>query len=315
MVKEPSFEDFKRAHRRIAPFVHHTPVFTCDTINRMVGGELFFKAENLQKIGAFKARGAMNAVLTLLEEGPVDCVATHSSGNHAQALAFAAKQNNIAAHIVMPSTAPGVKKAAVLGYGARVVECEPTLQARESTLTQVVNETGSKIVHPYNDYLVIAGQGTASMELVEDVPDLEQMITPVGGGGLLAGTLLAMHYTNPSIAVYAGEPVGADDAAKSLAAGKVIPSQSPNTIADGLLTSLGDKTWPIIQRHVEGILTVTDDEIKFAMQLMWERMKLIVEPSSAVVLASVLKNKDLFANKKTGLIITGGNVDLRKYFG
>ncbi len=303
-------DDLDRAAERLGRFVHRTPVLTCSTIDAMAGSRLFFKCENFQKVGAFKYRGATNAVRQLSDEAAAAGVATHSSGNHAAALALAARMRGIPAHIVMPSNAPAIKKAAVAGYGALITYCEPTLQAREETLAAIIEATGANEVHPYNDLRIIAGQSTAARELFEDVPDLDVVITPVGGGGLLSGTALAAYYFSPRTAVYAGEPEGADDAARSFKAGRIIPSTSPRTIADGLLTSLGEYTFAVISRHVRDIVTVPEAAIVSAMRLVWERMKIVIEPSSAVPLAAVLDGGSDFAGKRVGIIFSGGNCDL-----
>jgi threonine dehydratase len=305
-----TLKDLQETHQRIKPFIHNTPVLSSSLINEIAGVELYFKCENFQKMGAFKMRGALNAVLQLSEEQKKLGVATHSSGNFAQALALSAKLQNIKAYIVMPENAPEVKKKAVKGYGGKVIECEANLEARETTLNKVVAETGASFLHPYNDYQVIAGQGTAAMELIEEHADLDYIVAPVGGGGLLAGTALATHYLSPKTIIIAGEPVGADDAWQSMEKGELIPQTNPQTIADGLLTSLGDKTYPIIRDLVEKIVRVEEDEIVAAMRLIWERMKLIVEPSSAVALAAILKEKEKYQGKKVGIILSGGNVDL-----
>ncbi len=308
----PSLPTIRQAALRIAPLIHRTPVLTSQSINRMAGADIFFKCENFQKAGAFKMRGAANAVLSLPEAARAKGVATHSSGNHGQALAKAAQSVGIPAYIVMPETAPAVKQKAVAEYGAEIIFCKPTLEARETTLEAVVARTGATFVHPYNNYEVIAGQGTAVVELLEEVEELDVIIAPVGGGGLLSGTAIAAKEMRPAIQIFAGEPEGADDAFRSLAAGAIIPSSAPRTIADGLLTSLGDKTFPLIRQHVTAILTVSDQEIVYAMRLIWERMKIIIEPSCAVPLAAVLKHKGLFDQKKVGIILSGGNVDLEK---
>lgn len=308
----PSLSDIQKAAERIAPFAHRTPVLTSSSINRMTGGKLFFKCENFQKVGAFKFRGATNAVFSLGKSEAKKGVATHSSGNHAAALTLAAGLRGIPAYIVMPRSAPAVKKEAVAGYGAKIFFCESTLDARESTLAEVVKETGAVFIHPYNDYRVIAGQGTAALELLEEVPDLEMVVAPVGGGGLLSGTALTVSQLSPKTAVIGAEPEGADDAFRSLESGKIIPSLNPQTIADGLLTSLGSRTFPIIQKHVERIVTVSDDDITHAMRLVWERMKIIIEPSAAVALAAVLSSKMDVEGKPVGIIFSGGNVDLER---
>jgi threonine dehydratase len=304
-------ENIIEAHERIKPFVHRTPVLTSAGINDIAGCSIFFKCENFQKVGAFKARGAMNAALKLSPEQRAKGIATHSSGNHAQAIARAAKILGVPAYIVMPNNAPEIKKKGVLGYGGKIFECNPTLQARESTLADVIAKTGATEIHPFNNYDVIEGQSTAAKELIEETPPLDFIIAPVGGGGLLSGTLLSAKYFSPESSVIAGEPAGADDAFRSMQSGKIEPSQS-NTIADGLLTTLGDKTFPIIRDHVKEVITVTDDEIIAAMRLIWERMKIIVEPSCAVPFAVVLKSKEKFVGKKVGIILSGGNVDLAK---
>lgn len=282
---------------------------TSTGLDDISGCKVFFKCENLQNVGAFKARGAMNAALSLSEDERKKGIATHSSGNHAQAIARAAKTLGIKSFIVMPRTAPATKRKGVEGFGGEIFECEPTLQARETTLADVVTKTGAAVIHPFNNYKVIEGQATAAKELFEEVKDLDIIIAPVGGGGLLSGTALAAKYFSPSTAVIAGEPAGADDAYRSMQSGKIEPSQL-NTIADGLLTALGDKTFPLIREHVKEIITVTDDEIIAAMKLIWERLKLIVEPSGAVPFAALLKNKQKFTGKRVGIIFSGGNVDL-----
>ena len=305
-----SIQDIRQAAKRISGRVHRTPVMTCAAIDGLAGANLFFKCENFQKVGAFKMRGATNAVLSLNDHEAARGVATHSSGNHAQALALAARLRGIPAFIVMPSNAPAVKRAAVEGYGAEIITCEPTLQAREETLKAVVERTGAVFVHPYDNEAIIAGQGTAALELLEDVPDLDVVMAPVGGGGLLSGTALAVKALVPEARIIAAEPVGADDAARSLAAGHIIPSVEPDTVADGLLTSLGERNFPIIKDNVSAIWTVGDPEIIAAMRLIWERMKIIIEPSAAVCLAAVLARPDEVAGLRIGIILSGGNVDL-----
>lgn len=307
-----SREQIEQAHERVRPFIHNTPVLTCTTLNTMSGAELFFKCENFQKIGAFKIRGGMNAVLSLPKEKLANGIATHSSGNHAQAIAYAARQVGTKAYIVMPDNSPQVKVDAVKGYGAEITFCEPNQQARETALQAIIEKKGAEFIHPYNDERVIAGQATSAKELIEKIPALDAIIAPVGGGGLLSGTLLSAHYFSPSVKVYAGEPEGAADAVLSLKNGKIEAAPYINTIADGLLTKLGDKTFPIIQQYVSAILTVTDAEIIAALKLVYERMKIVVEPSSVVPFAALLKNKELFAGKRTGIILSGGNVDLKK---
>jgi len=307
-----SAQEIENAHERISPFIHKTPVLTNKTLDEQYGVSLFFKCENFQKVGAFKARGAMNAVLSLREGEKKNGVATHSSGNHGQALAWAARQMGMPAYIVMPSNSPNVKVAAVRGYGAEVILCEPTLQAREETLEAVVARTNAHFVHPYNNYPVITGQATCAKELLGQVENLDFIFSPVGGGGLLSGTALSAHYFAKNTRVFGCEPEMANDAFHSFQEGKIIPSVNPNTIADGLKTSLGDKTFPIIHQLVEGIITVSEEEIIAAMRLVWERMKIVVEPSAAVSLASLLNRKEEFSGKRVGIIFTGGNVDLAK---
>jgi threonine dehydratase len=309
----PTRQDIESAHRRIIPYIHRTPVMTSGGINAKAGCELFFKCENFQKIGAFKARGAMNAVLCIPETQRFQGVATHSSGNHGQAVARAAQLMKIRSFVVMPKTAPEVKKNGVAGFGGEIFECEPTLQARERTLAAVIMKTKATEIHPFNNYDVIAGQATAAKELFEDYTTLDAVIAPVGGGGLLSGVALAAQYFSPRTEVYASEPEGADDAFRSMKSGRIEPSQS-NSISDGLLTSLGTKTFPIIQKNVKKVITVSDHETVDAMRIIWERMKIIVEPSCAVPLAAILKSPELFQGKKVGVILTGGNVDLKKAF-
>ncbi len=305
-------EQIEQAHERIKPFIHKTPVLTSLTLNKLSGAELFFKCENFQKIGAFKIRGAMNAVLSLPKDKLMNGIATHSSGNHAQAIAYAAKQVGTKAYIVMPNNSPQVKVNAVRSYGAEITFCENNQQARETALQNIVDKTGAEFIHPYNDERVITGQATCAKELMEEIPALDFILAPVGGGGLLSGTLLSAHYFSPATKVYAAEPEGAADAVLSLKSGKIEAAPYVNTIADGLLTKLGDKTFPIIQQYVTGILTVSDEEIIAALKLVYERMKIVIEPSTAVPLAALLKNKELFAGKRVGIIFSGGNVDLKK---
>lgn len=301
------------AANRIAPYIHNTPIMTCKSINELYGLDLYFKCENFQKIGAFKIRGGMNASLQLTKEQLEKGVATHSSGNHAQALAFAAKMLGIKAYIVMPESSPQVKVNAVEGYGAEVTICASNQAARESTLEAIVERTGATFIHPYDNDEVITGQATCVKEIIEAIPDVDIVVTPVGGGGLLSGTCLGAHYFKPGLKVYAGEPEGAADAVLSLRSGKVEKAPFVNTIADGLMTTLSERTLEIIQAHVADILLVSEDEIKAALRLVYERMKIIIEPSCAVPLAAVLKNADLFKGKKVSIILTGGNVDLSKF--
>lgn len=311
-MKLPQFKDVERAHDLIGEYAHFTPALSSISINKIVGAELFFKCENFQKVGAFKFRGACNAVFSLSEEEAQKGVATHSSGNHAAALALAAKMRGVTAHIVMPSNSPEIKKKAVAGYGAKITFCEPTLQARESTLVSVVKEPGATEVHPYNNFYVIAGQGTAAKELIEEKGGFDVIMVPVGGGGLLSGTAISTKYLLPDCKVIAAEPAGADDAYRSFKSGKLVPSESPNTIADGLLTSLGELNFAIIQERVDDIVTVSEESIVAAMRMIWERMKIIIEPSSAVPLAAILEKKVNVQNKKVGIILSGGNLDLGK---
>lgn len=309
-ITKPAIE---AAAIRIAPYIHNTPIMTCKSINALYGLDLYFKCENFQKIGAFKIRGGMNASLQLTKEQLEKGVATHSSGNHAQALAFAAKMLGIKAYIVMPESSPQVKVNAVRGYGAEVTICASNQAARESTLEAIVERTGATFIHPYDNDEVITGQATCVKEIIEAIPDVAIVVTPVGGGGLLSGTCLGAHYFKPGLKVYAGEPEGAADAVLSIQSGKVEKAPFVNTIADGLLTTLSERTLEIIKAHVADILLVSEDEIKAALRLVYERMKIIIEPSCAVPLAAVLKNADLFKGKKVGIILTGGNVDLSKF--
>lgn len=304
-------QTIEQAHERIKPYIHRTPVVTSQSINEATGCHVFLKCENFQKVGAFKARGAMNAALSLSPEQRAKGIATHSSGNHAQALARAAKILGVKSYIVMPRTAPEIKKRGVRGYGGEIFECEPTLQAREATLAEVILKTGATEIHPFNNYEVIAGQATAAKELFADVKDLDVIMAPVGGGGLLSGIALAAKYFSPNTKVIAGEPAGSDDAYRSLKSGKIEQAQS-QTIADGLLTTLGDKTFPIIQALVSEVITVSDEQIIAAMKLVWERVKIIIEPSCAVPLAALIKEKERFKGKRVGIILSGGNVDLEK---
>lgn len=308
----PALADIRAAAERIKPYAHRTPVLTCESLNQKVGARVFLKCENLQKVGAFKFRGACNAVYSLTNEEAARGVCTHSSGNHAQALALAAKIRGIPAYIVMPNNAPSVKKNAVAGYGGRITFCEPTLEARESTLDRIRLETGATLVHPYNDERVVAGQGTAALELLEDIPDLDVVIAPVGGGGLLSGTAIAATELKKGIRVIAGEPEMADDAFRSMREGVIVPSINPKTIADGLLTSLGTLTFPIIQKQVEQIVTVSEAGIVETMKYVWERAKIVIEPSSAVAVGVLWEKKIDLGGLRVGVILSGGNVDLEK---
>jgi len=307
-----SLHEIQQAAKRIKPYIHRTPVLTNESLNQQVGAQVFLKCENLQKIGAFKFRGACNAIFSLTDEEAKHGVCTHSSGNHAQAVALAARMRGIPAYIVIPSNAPQVKKKAVAGYGGQITFCEPTLEARESALNRIKLDTGATVVHPFNDERVIAGQGTATLELLEDVPDLDVIITPVGGGGLISGTSIAAAGIKKGIRVIGGEPENANDAFRSMQAGEIIPSLNPNSIADGLLSSLGSITFPLIQKNVEQIVTVSESGIIESMKYIWERAKIIIEPSSAVAIAVLWEKKINLSGLKVGVIISGGNVDLNK---
>lgn len=311
-MKIPTFKDIEKAHRLIKPYVHRTPVLSSKSINKIVGGEVFFKCENFQKVGAFKFRGACNSVFSLSGEEAQKGVCTHSSGNHAAALALAAQLRGIDAHIVMPENAPEIKKKAVAGYGAKITFCKPTLEARESTLKTVAEKTGATEIHPYNYFNVICGQGTAAKELIEDNDEFDIILCPVGGGGLLSGTAISTKALLPGTKVIACEPAGADDAFRSFQQKTLIPSLNPKTIADGLLTSVGELNFKIILDMVDDIVTVSEENIIEAMRMVWERMKIIIEPSSAVPLAALLEKKIDVSGKKIGIIISGGNVDLGK---
>jgi threonine dehydratase len=306
----PTRADIEATHEAIQPLIHRTPVLTCSAIDERAGASLFFKCENFQKVGAFKMRGASNAAVRLSEADRRKGLATHSSGNHAQAVALSAKMLGVPAYIVMPENAPAAKRAATEGYGAQITSCENTLAARESTLQKVVEETGATFIHPYNDYNVIGGQATCAKELLEDVEKLDILTAPVGGGGLMSGTLLSARYFAPGVKVYGAEPEAVDDAYRSLKTGQLQSNTTINTIADGLRTNLGEKTFDILQRELDALFLVTEAEILQAMRLIWERMKIIIEPSCAVPLAAILKNPEMFAGKRVGVILTGGNVDL-----
>lgn len=308
----PTFDDVLVAHERIKPYIHRTPVLTSSFLNQLTGAELFFKCENFQKAGAFKVRGACNAVFGLSEEKLSRGVATHSSGNHALSLSYAAGRRGIPVSVVMPRTAPQAKKDAVIGYGGTIIECEPSTSSREATFAEVVAETGADFVHPYNDPRVIAGQGTCSLEMNEQVENLDAVVAPIGGGGMISGTCLTLSNISPQIEIVAAEPVNADDAARSFRAGHIIADDAPETVADGLKVPLKELTWHFVSNHVTDILTASEEEIVDAMKLTWERMKIVMEPSSAVPLATIIKNKERFAGKRVGVIVTGGNVDLDK---
>lgn len=308
----PTKADIQETHRAIAPMIHRTPILTSGSIDQMAGCQLFFKCENFQKIGAFKMRGASSAALRLEGSALSRGLATHSSGNHAQAVAMSAKLLGVPAHIVMPRNSPAIKKMATQGYGANVTLCESTLAARESTLNEVVAKTGATFIHPYNDYNVIAGQATCAKEIIEDQPDLDILMAPVGGGGLMSGTALSARYFAPGTRVYGAEPKAVDDAYRSFQAGSLQTNNTINTIADGLRTNLGDKTFDIIHRELEDILTVSEEQIVSAMRLIWERMKIIIEPSCAVPLAAILGHPSVFLGQRIGVILTGGNVDVAR---
>lgn len=308
----PTLDDMLTARTRIAPHIHRTPVLTSRMLDEMTGARLFFKCENLQKAGAFKARGASNAVFGLSDEQAARGVATHSSGNHGTCLSYAAGRRGIPCTVVMPHTAPQAKKDAVRGYGGRVIECEPSTTSREAVFAQVVAETGAEFVHPYNDPRVIAGQGTCSAEMIEQVEGLDAVIAPIGGGGMVSGTCLTLSALASRVKIYAAEPEQADDAYRSFRAGHIIADDAPVTVADGLKVPLKDLTWHFVQSHVTDILTTSEDEIIEAMKLIWKRLKIVAEPSSAVPLAAILKNPKIFAGARVGVIITGGNVDLDK---
>lgn len=305
-------QQLKDCHQRIKPFIHDTPVLTSRLIDKMGNANFYFKCENFQRMGAFKMRGAANAILQLTPDQKKNGVVTHSSGNFAQALSLAAQSLGVKAYIVMPSSAPEVKKEAVRGYSGILSECEPTLTAREQATQEIINKQGATFIHPSNNEQVILGQGTACMELLKLYPDLDYVFTPVGGGGLLAGTALAVHYFGKNCKTIGGEPFEVDDAFRSLKSGKIETNTTTNTIADGLKTQLGDRNFPIIQEYVEEIVRVKEQEIVHAMRLIWERLKIVCEPSSAVALAACFKKKELLTHKKVGIIISGGNVDLSK---
>ena len=307
-----TIDHMREAHERVKPYIHRTPVLTSGYVNSLAGAELFFKCENFQKAGAFKVRGASNAVFGLDAEKAKKGVATHSSGNHALSLSYAAGRRGIPCHVVMPRTAPEAKKAAVRGYGGIITECEPSTSSREAVFATVEAETGAEFVHPYNDLRVIAGQATCSAELLEQVDDLDAVIAPIGGGGMVSGTCLTLSNLAPKVKIYAAEPEQADDAARSFRAGHIIADDAPVTVADGLKVPLKENTWHFVSNFVTDVLTASEDEIVAAMKLIWERMKIVMEPSSAVPLATILKNPEVFRGSRVGVIITGGNVDLNK---
>lgn len=306
----PAFEEIKDAVMRVKPYVHNTPVFTSSTVNERTGATVFFKCENFQRMGAFKMRGAINAILQLPKADRSKGVVTHSSGNFAQALALAARSLDVKAYIIMPGNAPRVKVEAVMGYGAEVIECAPTLESREKICGEVREKTQATFIHPSNDMNVILGQGTAAYELIREVKELDILLAPVGGGGLIAGTAMVQHYLLPESQTIGSEPFGADDAFLSLKIGKIQPSVNPITIADGLKTQLGDQNFPIIHKYVSNIIRVEESEIIAAMRYIWERMKIVIEPSSAVAVAALFRKRERFLKKKVGVILSGGNVDL-----
>ncbi len=311
-MEVPTFQDALAARERIAPHIHRTPVLTSSYLNGLTGAQLFFKCENFQKAGAFKVRGASNAVFGLPVDKAAKGVATHSSGNHALSLSYAAGRRGIPCYVVMPRTAPQAKKDAVIGYGGTITECDPSTSSREEVFAQVHARTGADFVHPYNDPRVIAGQASCSMELLEQTDGLDAVVAPIGGGGMISGTCLSLSNLAPEVAIYAAEPEQADDAARSFRAGHIIADDAPQTVADGLKVPLKDLTWHFVKNHVTDILTASEEEIVAAMKLIWQRMKIVMEPSSAVPLATILKNPDVFAGRRIGVIITGGNVDLDK---
>jgi len=308
----PTYQDMLDAHERIRPYIRRTPIRTSDYLNELTGAKLFFKCENLQEPGAFKVRGAANAVFGLSEAQAAKGVATHSSGNHASCLSYAAMLRGIPCNVVMPKTAPQAKKDTVRRYGGKITECEPSTTSREATFAKVQAETGGDFVHPYNDPRVIAGQGTCSKELIEDTDGLDFVVAPIGGGGMISGTCLTLSTLAPETKVIAAEPEQADDAYRSFKAGHIIADDAPKTIADGLLVPLKDLTWHFVKNHVSYMFTASDPEIIDAMKLTWKHLRVVMEPSSAVPLAIILKNKDHFKGKRVGVIITGGNVDLDK---
>lgn len=307
-----TIDHVRAAHERIKPYIHRTPVLTSTYFNDLTGAELFFKCENFQKAGAFKVRGASNAVFGLSDAMAEKGVATHSSGNHALSLSYAAGRRGIPCHVVMPRTAPEAKKAAVRGYGGIITECEPSTTSREAVFAEVQAATGAEFVHPYNDPRVIAGQATCSLELLEQVEDMDAIIAPIGGGGMISGTCLTLSNLAPQMEIYAAEPDQADDAARSFRAGHIIADDAPVTIADGLKVPLKENTWHFVSSFVTDVLTASEQEIIDAMKLTWERMKIVMEPSCAVPMATILRNPELFRGKRVGVVITGGNVDLDK---
>lgn len=309
LTRIPTAAEIMDTASLIKPLIHKTPVMTCETLNRMSSAILFFKCENFQKVGAFKMRGAASAALRLSPALLKNGLATHSSGNHAQAVARAARELGVPAYIVMPENAPATKRAATEGYGGIITTCRPTLEAREQTLLQVIEQTGAHFIHPYDDYNVIAGQASCAIELIEEIKDLDAIIAPIGGGGLMSGTALSSRYFSPGTRVYGAEPEQVDDAYRSFKLGRLVKNETTDTIADGLRTNLGEKTFQIIRQHLDDIFTVSEAEILSAQKLVAQRMKIIIEPSCAVPLAAVMKNKEVFHHKRIGIILTGGNVD------
>ncbi len=308
----PTYEDMLAAHERIRPHIRRTPILTSDYLNEVTGAQLFFKCENLQEPGAFKVRGASNAVFGLTEEQAKKGVATHSSGNHALCLSYAAGRRGIPCNVVMPRTAPQAKKDAVRRYGGTITECEPSTTSREETFAKVQAATGGEFVHPYNDPRVIAGQGTCAKEMMEQVDGVEIVVAPIGGGGMISGTCLTLSRLAPEVKIIAAEPEQADDACRSFKAGHIIADDAPETIADGLKVPLKDLTWHFVKNHVTDILTASEEEIVDAMKITWKYLRVVMEPSCAVPLATILKNPEVFRGKRVGVVITGGNVDLDK---
>jgi threonine dehydratase len=308
----PTYDDVLAAHERIRPYIHRTPILTSSYLNGLTGAQLFFKCENFQKAGAFKARGASNAVFSLSDEQAAKGVATHSSGNHGLSLSYAAGRRGIPCKVVVPRTAPEAKKAAMRGYGAEVIECEPSTSSREAVFAEVVASSGAEFVHPYNDPRVIAGQGTCAKEMIEDMPDLDAVIAPIGGGGMVSGSCLTLSTIAPHVKIYAAEPEAADDAYQSFKKGEIVAYDAPVTIADGLKVPLKERTWHFVHNYVTDVLLASEQEIIDAMYLTWQRMKIVMEPSCAVPLAAILRHKDVFAGKRVGVVVTGGNVDLDK---
>lgn len=306
----PTYEDMLAAHDRIRPHITHTPIRRSAYLNDVTGAELFFKCENFQEPGAFKVRGATNAVFGLNDAQAAKGVATHSSGNHASCLSYAAMLRGIPCNVVMPHTAPQAKKDTVRRYGGKITECEASTTAREEVFARVQAETGGDFVHPYNDPRVIAGQGTCAREVMEQVDGLDMMVAPIGGGGMISGTCLTLSTLAPEVQIIAAEPDQADDAARSFRAGRIIADDAPDTVADGLKVPLKDLTWHFVSNHVSDILTASEEQIVEAMKITWKHLRVVMEPSSAVPLATILKHPERFKGKRVGIILTGGNVDL-----